>query len=314
MSLTIRVLLPLMALLLGACANAPRSPAALTSAPPAEDRRAILAMAGEYSIRFEFRETVSLANGYELKEPKLSGATEWVTVIEDAPGRISLQHVLVLGDEHHVVKHWRQDWVWQPAQTWTFEGHRRWTRRALSAAESQGQWEQSVWEVDDAPRYFGLGRWTHEDGVSSWTSAPTPRPLPRREYTTRNDYDVLMAVNRHAITPDGWVHEQDNTKVVSRDGTRRALAREIGVNTYARLPAGHYDFSAGRDYWQQTAPFWQEVRAQWSQRMNAQPELKLRESVDNRPLYEFMFDMAAQKTALDAAAIAQTLDRFIETN
>lgn len=306
------LLAPLLATsLLAACSLPQRLPEA--AAPPAADRAAILSMAGEYEVEFSFRETVALAPGYTLKPPKIDHAHEWVTVVEDAPGHIVLQHILVVGEDQQVVKHWRQDWTWQPSTTWQFEGDRRWTRHPLPAEAAAGRWQQSVWQVDDSPRYFGIGRWTHEDGVSSWTSGDTARPLPRREYSTRDDYDILMAVNRHVITPQGWVHEQDNTKLALRDGDRRLLAREVGVNTYTRLAPGAHDFRKGRDYWSRTAPFWAQVRGWWRQRMAAAPTVTLRPTVDGQRMYRRMFNLAeaqpdASRGDIDAALRPFDLD------
>lgn len=300
-----------MTLWLAACALPQKVPAPV--APPSADRAAILAMAGTFAVTFDFRETVALAPDYALKPPKVAEATEWVTVVEDTPTRIVLQHVLVMGASHHVVKHWRQDWTWQPQQTWRYEGERRWTRHAVPAGESAGRWEQSVWQVDDSPRYFGIGRWTHAQGLSSWTSDVTARPLPRREHSTRDDYDILMAVNRHVITPDGWVHEQDNTKRVLREGRDEVLAREVGVNTYRRLAADDYDFTAGREYWARTAPFWGAVRHWWAQRMAAAPQIDLRATVDGQRMYRRMFDLAELPTDEAAAQVATQLEAFDRT-
>ena len=72
---------------------------AVTSAEIEQDRKAILAMAGDYKVTFQFQETVGIKPGYELKEPYHSEATEFIEVIEDRGDFISLQHVLVLHDE-----------------------------------------------------------------------------------------------------------------------------------------------------------------------------------------------------------------------
>lgn len=61
------------------------------------DRRAILAMLGNYEVKFNFDETVVLKPGYERKAPKRSTAFEHVLLVEDAGKRISLQHILVMG-------------------------------------------------------------------------------------------------------------------------------------------------------------------------------------------------------------------------
>ena len=122
----------------------------------------------------------------------------------------------------------------------------------MADTDARGAWSQTVYEVDDASRYAGIGRWTHADGEDSWESDRTLRPLPRREYTKRSDYQALDVVNRHALTPAGWVHEQDNTKlVIDADGRMHALAHERGINSYTRI--ADYDFAAGREYCSKTS-------------------------------------------------------------
>src|SRR5690606_5653234 len=108
---------------------------------------------------------------------------------------------------------WRQIWTYEDTRVTEFRGLNRWKTRHLSPEEARGTWTQMVTNVDNSPRYEGWGKWEHANGVSSWTSAPTNRPLPRREYSKRKDYDVLIGVNRHVLTPAGWAHEQDNTKL-----------------------------------------------------------------------------------------------------
>ena len=95
------------------------------------------------------------------------------------------------------------------------------------------------------------------DGSSTW------RPLPRREFTVRSDYDVLVGVNRATVLPSGWVHEQDNLKLVLDEHAKpRAdapyIARELGIDRYERIKG--FDFSAGDVYWQKTGEFWRVVR------------------------------------------------------
>ena len=48
--------------------------------------------------------------------------------------------------------------------------------------------------------------------MARWTSDETRRPLARRDAVRHPVYDHYLGVNRHALTPDGWVHEQDNAK------------------------------------------------------------------------------------------------------
>jgi hypothetical protein len=255
------------------------------------DRRSILAMAGEFRVRFAFDETAALAPGYAPHDAQRSGGTELVEVIADDGGRISLQHILVLGPDHTVVKHWRQDWQYEPARVLRFRGNGRFETENIAPDVAKGAWSQTVFEVDDAPRYAGVGRWTHDEGVDAWTSDRTWRPLPRREYTKRSDYQALEVVNRHTLTPAGWVHEQDNTKLaIAADGTVTSLAREVGVNSYTRMTG--YDFGAGRAYWQKTSAFWAGVRGRWQRIEAANPRFATAPEPSGEPRIEAFFTLA----------------------
>lgn len=256
-------------LVVPACASAVPTTSTQSAAGPdispvfEQDRESILAMTGDYKVTFDFTETVSFANGYELKDPKLSGGHESVRVVEDRGDYISLQHTLVVGPDAApiVVKHWRQDWQYQPERVLVFVGGNAWAWRDVPAIEQSGAWSQTVYQVDDAPRYGAVAKWTYEDGIAEWTPPHEWRPLPRRDMTTRDDYHAVDAVNRHVITPWGWVHEQDNSKLIL-SGEPTALVREVGINTYRKFD--DYPISAAEDYWAGTADFWAGVRAEWT--------------------------------------------------
>lgn len=149
------------------------------------DRRAILAMQGDYHVNFNFNETVVLKPGYERKDPKHSDGYEKVFLVEDSGNRISLQHILQTTGGA-VVKHWRQDWVYESPAHWQYTGDQKFAG-SKDVKSVQGTWTQLVYEVNDAPRYSGAGKWKHRAGSSTWTSDRSWRPLPRREYTTRSD-------------------------------------------------------------------------------------------------------------------------------
>ena len=80
------------------------------------DRETILAMAGDYKVRFDMQESTPWMAGYEPLDRKISGGHESVRVIEDTGTKIVLQHLLVVGaeGEEFVIKHWRQDWEYEP--------------------------------------------------------------------------------------------------------------------------------------------------------------------------------------------------------
>lgn len=278
------------------------------------DRRAILAMAGEFRVNFTFEETIAFEAGYTPLESKRSGAFELVEVIEDRGAFISLQHILVMGDAQapQVIKHWRQDWQYQPAQVLRYRGDQRWVPETIDAERARGAWSQTVYEVDDAPRYGGLGHWRHSDGETVWQSDYGWRPLPRREYTTREDYQLMGAINRHVLSADGWAHEQINTKlIVDSEGRVRPLVREQGLNTYRRID--DHDFGAGREYWRKTAGYWAQVRALFASVLWRPQGLHLKGALDGAPRFAPSFALAervAKGERVDAALIETTLRKY----
>jgi hypothetical protein len=68
----------------------------------------------------------------------------------------------------------------------------------------------------------------------------------------RDDYPAILAVNRHAITPTGWVQKQDNSTLVSK-GAAHMLVREIGVNAHTK--GGDFVTKIADDYWAKTKEF-----------------------------------------------------------
>ncbi|MEA1651649.1 DUF6607 family protein [Nitrospirillum sp. BR 11164] len=275
------------AALLGLTTGLPLAASAADMAPtagtaPERDRKAILGMAGTYKVTFDFRETTSFLPDYTPIPPKVSGGEEVVRVVEDSGSVIRLQHILVVDGEDGlpvVVKHWRQDWVHQPAAVLTYQGTGHWSLTPVDAAVGKGAWSQTVWQTDDSPRYGGVGRWRHDDGVSRWTSDETWRPLARRDATRHPPYDRYNGTNRHALTPAGWVHEQDNAKLGVRDGALVTFVHEAVVNTYVRF--SDFPIAAADDYWAKTATYWAAVRAAWDQVIARQQGVTVAEEANN---------------------------------
>ncbi|KRG70121.1 DUF6607 family protein [Pseudoxanthomonas dokdonensis] len=293
------------------------SPAASADGVPvdaARDHDSILAMQGEYLVDFAFDETVLLQPGYERHPAMRSGASETVIVVEDSPQRIVLQHILVDEKSGHVTKHWRQDWSYQAGQRFEFSDDQTWQVRNIPASVNQGAWTQCVYEVSDAPRYCGTGRWAYENGIATWTSDLSWRPLPRREYSKRDDYNALAVINRHTLTPQGWTHEQFNTKVRrNADGSQLELAREFGFNEYRKTT--DTDFKPAYDYWKATQGYWARVRAQWDRYLLDGPGVHLKTKVDGMamimPLFGFASDLEEGRQ-VDDSAITAVFEKWVE--
>lgn len=236
----------------------------------AADRAAILAMAGDYKVRFDMRETTPWRADYTPIDAKVSGGHEAVRVIEDSGRHIVLQHLLVVSDgkggKPMVIKHWRQDWSYEPDSVLVYAGKGRWNLEAVPAAMRAGRWSQTVWQTDDSPRYGGWGQWTDEGGVRRWRSNWTWRPLARRDAVRNPPYDRYLAINRHSPTPAGWIHWQDNIKMGPEPGTAGngrivPFVQESVLNTYTK--ASDFDVAAADAYWAATKEYWAAVRAAW---------------------------------------------------
>ncbi|GAA3933573.1 hypothetical protein GCM10022229_29350 [Luteimonas lutimaris] len=284
------------------------------TAAPARDHDAILAMQGEHMVDFAFDETVLLQPGYERSPAMRSGGDEVVIVVEDTPTRVVLQHILVDARSGHVTKHWRQDWTYEAPVRFEFSADQTWTVRALSPEETRGAWTQCVYEVSDAPRYCGTGKWNYDDGVATWTSDATWRPLPRREYTKRDDYNALRVVNRHTIVPAGWTHEQFNTKVLRKpDGSQVAIAREFGFDNYQKVD--DIDFTPAYDYWKATKDFWVQVRSRWDGFLSQPPGVHLKTKIDGMAMIMPLFEQAEAiqgGAAIDEGAIDAVFAQWVE--
>ncbi len=302
-------------------AQTPASSSRSTSSFKA-DRQAILAMAGQYRVAFDFKETVAVTPGYTPKDPTHTQATEWVTVIEDTDKFISLQHILVAHSkdgQSHTVKHWRQDWTYQDTDLLVYQGHRTGQHTTLSPEQVAGTWSQAVFQVDDSPRYESYGKWSHLADRSAWESQPTWRPMPRRDATKRDDYNLIAGRNRHTITPAGWVHEQDNQKLVLDDAGKplHVLVHESGINTYDRDDS--LDLTEAQDYWKNTSAYWHDVRHIWETAARNNPRLTLADAgEDGENLYLKLLDFAEELHtnghAEEARLAAQsTVQSFLKT-
>lgn len=273
--------------------------------PQERDRRAILAMAGTYRVSFDFLEVSSYASPAKPLGPYQSWGTEKVYVDRNEPGFVSLVHILEMRivdkagklTEPMVTKHWRQDWRYEPEAIVEYQGRDRWQRRATTEPERRGAWSQAVYQVDESPRYASLGRWQHNASFSTWISADTWRPLPRREWSVRDDYQVLIGSNRHTVTPTGWTQEENNLKAVlsaqrELDTAAPYRGREYGMARYERLKDA--DFAAADRYYNATQGFWREVLATWGDAFAKHGSVTLKGPVDKLGLFVPLFERADQ--------------------
>lgn len=262
-----------------------------------QDRKAIKDMCGCYEVTFAFAETFSPDANYKFHENYISTGLEWVELVEDKTDKIVLQHLLIVEDSvgrKDVVKHWRQDWLYENTTFYMFDRDNTWKFVELPKEKVKGQWTQKVFQVDDSPRYEGSATWIHADGRHFWENT-TDSPLPRREFTKRSDYNVMRRRNRHEITNYGWVHEQDNDKILKSGAESKTIAQEKGWNTYKRTDDTKCQLA--QEYWKEKKEFWATVRQEWNEIFAQNKDLKLEKIIDNKPLFMHLSTLSVSQTS-----------------
>lgn len=284
------------------------------SLPKPEDVAAIKGQCGCHDVNFLYAETFAPEKSYVYKDRYTAKGTELVFVEEESPTKVVIQHLLVVGDSM-VIKHWREDWLYENTALLRFDQNASWKRANLTPAQAKGQWTQKVFEVNDSPRYEGSATWIHADGRHFWEST-VDAPLPRREYTKRTDYNVMRRKNHHEIRPDGYVHEQDNDKIIRSEAGDQLLASEKGLNTYTRTD--EKKCQAAKDWWAKNRPYWADVRAVWNDLLASRDAVTIRGQVKGNVLGRELDELATttQKTAYNSAAgrqlIRQTIEKYLK--
>ncbi len=255
-----------------------------------KDIASIKQMCGCFEVTFEFSETFIYSKDslYQPSKNKTDRGLEWAQLVVDEKDRITIQHILQVGDssDPYIVKHWRQDWLYQNQEFYYYDGDNNWKYVKLPKQDVKGQWTQKVFQVDDSPRYEGSSSWVHIDGKSYWENY-TDAPLPRRERTIRSDYNVLNRGNRHEIKEIGWVHDQNNKKIVRSENKDLVIAMEKGYNTYRRVE--DEKCSAASNWWKENNEKWELVRLKWDEVFSRNRQLSLKSQVDDKPLFMYLF-------------------------
>jgi len=278
----------------------------IINAQKKQDIEAIKNMCGCFEIDFKFSETFQYSNdsNYSKSKNYNAKALEYAKLIKDEKGHISIQHLLVMGD--YVIKHWRQDWIYQNKDFLKYDGNNNWKYISKNKKDVKGQWTQKVFQVDDSPRYEGSATWIHMDGKSYWENS-SYAPLPRREYTKRDDYNIMIRGNRHEITDYGWIHDQDNNKVVKdlKSNTEIIIASEKGLNKYKRVDESKCN--EAKKWWYENNIKWSFVLDKWNSIYSKKENISLKRSIDNKPLFSYLFD----ENVIEREEIGLIIDKFV---
>ncbi|RYY53516.1 MAG: hypothetical protein EOO09_17710 [Chitinophagaceae bacterium] len=256
------------------------------NAQASKDKPKVDKLCGCFEVEFKYAETFSPDKDYKFHDREsISGGTELTFPVEVSDKRIVMQHLLVITDSM-IIKHWSEVWTYENPVLWKYEGDKVWTKQTLKPEDVKGKWTQTVWEVSDEPRYQGVSQWMVIDGKPTWQNT-TDAPLPRREYSTRSDYNILKRTNRIAINDSGYIHEQDNQKIIRTNGSDKLLAEEKGINSYKRLP--DEECAAAKYYWDNNKVFWGKVRKSWEDYVNTHSSIALKTKVEGKVLHDYLF-------------------------
>jgi len=279
-----------------------------------QDREAIKSLAGFYKVTFNYAETFSPEDDYKFHERHRSSAKEIAILVEDSPKKIVIQHLLVMRGDSMIIKHWREDWTYEDQTILAYDKDNAWKKVTLSANDVKGKWTQKVFQVDDSPRYQAIGTWVHVDGRHQWQSN-TDSPLPRRESTERNDYNVLNRGNNLYLTANGWMFEQDNKKVIRADGKDKLIAMEKGLEEFVKTDPKSFGYA--QTWWKQQEGFWKDARASWDAAFAENNYIKLHLKIDNKLLYEQFFALGDQSvkekwsSEKNKEAIKKVIDAYL---
>lgn len=272
-----------------------------------EDQKAIKSMCGCYEVQFNFAETFSYSKDslYKKSPVKQETALEWVTLVEEQPNKIALQHLLITGKtEESIVKHWRQDWLYENTNFYNFYKDTIWHFKKVDKKEVKGQWTQKVYQVDDSPRYEGTATWVHLDGKHYWKNT-TDAPLPRREHTIRKDYNVLKRTNVQEITNYGWIHDQDNEKIIRKEKDI-VLAKEKGNDIYTKVEDSKCKIA--QDWWAKNKSLWEKVRNKWEVAFQKEKDMSLHTTVNQQTLFMRLFGLKPDATTEE---VNKTIESYI---
>ncbi len=257
------------------------------SAAPMVEIQMIQKMTGCYEVTFQSKETFSYAENYTHSPPYKSHALEWIFTDKQGDNNVELQHLLILNGDT-VQKHWRQKWVFQGPELFDYQGDKTWHKKILPQDISSGRWVQKVFQVDDGPRYECSAPWISWGEQQYW-ECEANAPLPRREFSVRQDYNILKRGNRHQITDFGWVHDQDNIKINRTQGMDQLLTREKSYNIYKKVDDSRCHLA--KEWWPKHEKYWQVVRQVWNEIYQRQDKIKMKEQNDSQSRWQALFSL-----------------------
>ncbi len=179
--------------------------AGVAGADDVAGREHVLKFAGCHSVTYYFHEDGEHDHLNPERPPALV-TEEYSAITEEEPGRIVLQHA-TLDPDGLAIPHYHEIWTHGP-----------------------GGWTQSVYGRELGGERELRTRCTAPWSINRWACDIGPSPRPFRDSGApfgfmRDDYEQLFRRSVILVTPEGWVHSQDNRKL-TLDGD--LVAHELG--------------------------------------------------------------------------------------
>ena len=95
-----------------------------------KDKNAIKEMCGCFEVTYNFAETFNYTKDstYRPSKMKVTKSLEWAGLVEDENNKVTIQHILQVGNPASpmIVKHWREDWLYQNTAFYMYNGAHNW--------------------------------------------------------------------------------------------------------------------------------------------------------------------------------------------
>ena len=113
---------------------------------------------------------------------------------------------------------------------------------------------------------------------------------------------MALRRNHHEIFDWGWSHEQDNDKLV-READKKdvILAQEKGYNTYRKVE--NERCIAAQVFWEDNKEMWALVRKQWNTIFSMRQNIQLKDKVEGKRLYQYLFALQSNAKEDEISAI-----------
>ena len=117
--------------------------------------------------------------------------------------------------------------------------------------------------------------------------------------------------NRQEITSTGWVHEQDNNKII-RNAEKEdvLLTQEKGFNVYTKTALANCE--SATKWWTENNKFWAKARKSWNKVYKRDGNLSLHKKVDEQALFMKFYEL--EKEDSREKTITKVIETYLKDN